>query len=141
MAGETTTDLVTTATPLYVSKSVGQVVAQPHTVEVRTTDLATNDITGICKVPKGATVIGFILQTDDLDTDGSVALVWSILIGTTVFVAGIANDTAKAGTFAVGSSGHVTVTADTVVSLKATTAAATAAAGTVNLTPLYITSE
>lgn len=139
MAGETTTDLVTT-NPLYTSKSCGQLVAQPHSVEVRTTDLATNDITGICKVPAGSTVIGFILQTDDLDTDVSVALVWSILIGSTAFNTAIANDTAKVGTFVVGSAGHVTVTADTIVSLKATTAAATAAAGTVNLTPLYITS-
>lgn len=139
MAGETTVDLVTT-TPLYISKSVGQLVAQAHTVEVRTTDLATNDITGICKLPAAATLMAVILQTDDLDTDGSVALVWSILVGTTVFVAGIGNDTAKAGTLAVGSAGHVSVTADTVVSLKATTAAATAAAGTVNMTLIYTTS-
>lgn len=139
MAGETTTDLVTT-TPLCASRSAGEVIAQPHSVEFRTTDVALNDITGVCRVPAGATVIGFILQTDDLDS-GSEALVFSILIGTTVFKAGITLAVAKAGTFAVGASGHVTVTADTIVSLKATTAAATAVAGTVNLTPVYITAS
>lgn len=140
MAGETTVDLVTT-TSLRTSRTVGELIAQPHSVEVRTTDLATNDITGICKVPKDATVMAFILHTDDLDTNASVALVWSILVGSTVFAAGIANDTAKVGTFIIGSAGHVTVTADTIVSLKATTAAGTAAAGTVNLTPIYTTSS
>jgi len=140
MAGETTTDLVTYTAPLLTSKSVGAVVAQPFSVELRTTDMATNDITGVARVPLGATVLAFILQTDDLDTDGSVALVWSIYVGSTLFASGIANDTAKAGTWVVGAAGHVTVTADTIVYLKATTAAATAAAGTVNITPIYTTS-
>ena len=138
MAGETTLDLVTTE-PLLTSKSVGQLVAQKHTVALRTTDLATNDITGVCKVPAAATVFGFFLFTDDLDS-GSEALVWSVLIGTTVVQAGITNAVAKAGTFFACSTGPVTVTADTVVSLKATTAAATAVAGNCVITPVYTTS-
>lgn len=139
MAGETTVDLVTTA-PLCTSKSAGQLVAQTHTVEFRTTDLALNDITGVCKVPAGATVVGIILQTDDLDS-GAEALVFSIYIGTTVWKAGITLATAKAGTWTVGASGNCEVTADTIIYLKATTAAATAVAGTVNVTPLYFTAS
>lgn len=139
MAGETTTDLIPTS-PLYTSKSVGQMVAQPFSVELRTTDLATNDITGVGKVPAYATVLGFFFQTDDLDSNGSEALVWSVLVGTTVVQAGITNAVAKAGTFFSCSTGPLTVTADTVINLKATTAAGTAAAGTANITPVYITS-
>ena len=139
MAGETTTDLVTTA-PLRTSRSAGELIAQVHTVALRTTDLATNDITGICKVPANSTILGFFFFTDDLDS-GSEALVWSILIGTTVVASGITNATAKAGaTFFPCAGGPQTVTADTVVSLKATTAAATAVAGNAVLTPIYITS-
>lgn len=139
MAGETTLDLVPTA-PLLTSKSVGQLVAQKHVVAIRTTDLATNDITGVCKVPAASTVFGFFLHTDDLDANASEALVWSVLIDTTVVQAGITNATAKAGTFFACSTGPVTVTADTVVSLKATTAAGTAAAGNCTITPVYTTS-
>jgi hypothetical protein len=103
--------------------------------------MATNDITGVCKVPLGATVLAFILQTDDLDTNGSVALVWSIYIGSVLFQSGIANDTAKVGTYVVGITGPITVTADTIVYMKATTAAGTAAEGLLNITPLYITAS
>lgn len=138
MAGETTIDLVPTS-PLYTSKSVGQLVAHPHTVALRTTDLETNDLTGVAKVPAASTVFGFYLFTDDLDS-GSEALVWSILIGTTVVQAGITNAVAKAGTHFACSPGPVTVTADTIVYAKATTAAATGVAGNMTITPVYSTS-
>ena len=139
MAGETTVDLVSTM-PLNTSKSAGALIARPCSVSLRTNDLATNDITGVCKVPANSTTFGFFFQTDDLDS-GSEALVWSILIGTTVVAAGITNAVAKAGaTFFPCTPGPVTVTADTIISLKATTAAATAVAGNANITPMYITS-
>lgn len=138
MAGETTTDLIPT-NPLYTSKSAGQLVAQTFTVAVRTTDLETNDITGVGKVPNGATVLGFYFFTDDLDS-GSEALVWSVLIGTTVVQAGITNAVAKAGTHFACSTGPLAVTADTVINIKSTTAAATGVAGNVKITPIYITS-
>lgn len=141
MAGETTTDLVTTTTPLYTSKSVGALIVQTSAVELRTTDLATNDITAVCRVPKGATVVGIALATDDLDSNGSEALVWSIYVGSTLFKAGITNAVALAGTFVTGVTGPVTVTADTYINLKATTAAGTAAGGTCTITPFYTTSE
>jgi hypothetical protein len=139
LAGETTTDLVPT-TALISSPSCGALIAQPHTVALRTTDLATNDITGVAKVPANSTTFGFFFFTDDLDS-GSEALVWSVLIGTTVVQAGITNATAKAGTFFACTGGPITVTADTIVSLKATTAAATAVAGNCILTPVYTTSD
>lgn len=139
MAGETTVDLIPTG-PLYTSKSAGQVVAQPFSVELRTTDLALNDITGVGKVPAASTTLGFFFMTDDLDS-GSEALVWSIYIGDTAVATGITNAVAKAGaTFFPCITGPVTVTTDTIVYLKATTAAATAVAGTANVTPMYITS-
>lgn len=139
MAGETTTDLIPSG-PLYVSKSVGQVVAQTFSVALRTTDLAINDVTGVGRVPKAATVLGFFLFTDDLDS-GAEALVWSILVGATVVAAGITNAVAKAGTFVSCSTGPLTVTEDTIVYMKATTAAATAVAGAAKITPLYITAS
>jgi hypothetical protein len=139
MAGETTVDLVPSS-PSFVSKSVGQVVAQPFTVALRTTDLALNDITGVGKVPANSTTLGFHFFTDDLDS-GSEALVWSIYIGTTAVATGITNAVAKAGaTYFPCITGPVTVTAETIVYLKATTAAATAVAGNCVLTPMYITS-
>lgn len=138
MAGETTTDLVTTA-PLRTSRTRGEMIAHTHTVALRTTDMALNDVTGICKVPANSTVLGFYLFTDDLDS-GSEALVWSVLIGSTVVQAGITNAVAKAGTHFACSPGPVTVTADTIVYIKATTAAATAVAGNIMLTPVYTTS-
>lgn len=139
MAGETTTDLVDSA-PLRTSRTVGEMIAHAHTVALRTTDLATNDVTGVCKVPANSTTFGFFLFTDDLDSNGSEALVWSVLIGSTVVQAGITNATAKAGTFFACTGGPKTVTADTIVYLKATTAAGTAAAGNVTITPVYTTS-
>jgi hypothetical protein len=140
VAGETTTDLVSNSIPLLVSKSVGQVVAQPWSVEARTSDLATNDITAVAKIPAGSTYLGCFLITDDLDTNGSVALVWSILVGATAVNTAIGNDTAIVGAFYASAVGPVTVTADTFINMKATTAAGTAAAGTIALTPVYITS-
>lgn len=139
MAGETDVTLLDTVTPLCAGRTAGSLVAQPWSVEIATGMMETDDLTAVCMVPKGSVVMGFIVQTDDLDTNGSVALVWDILVGSTAFVTGIANDTAKGGTFVVGASGHITVTADTIVYIKAATAAATAAAGTFNITPLYIT--
>ena len=139
MAGETTTDLITTA-PLLSSMSVGGLIAQKHTVALRTTDLATNDITGVCKVPANSTTFGFFLFTDDLDS-GSEALVWSVLVGEVVVAAGITNAVAKAGTFFACTGGPLTVTADTIVYMKATTAAATAVAGNAVITPVFTTSD
>lgn len=140
MAGETDVTLLATS-PLLASRSAGAVIAAPYTVELTTGMMETDDLTAICRVPANATVIAFNVWSDDLDTDDSVALVWDILIGDTTFVAGIANDTAKAGTTVVGSSGHVTVTSDTIVYIKAATAAATAAGGTFQLTPFYFTAN
>lgn len=139
MAGETTVDLVPVDN-LRTSRTAGELIAHPRTVALRTTDLATNDITGVCKVPANSTTYAFQFFTDDLDS-GSEALVWSIYIGAVLFKSGITNAVAKAGTFVVGEAGNITVTADTIVYLKATTAAATPVAGNATITPFYTTSS
>ena len=140
MAGETvTTQLVTK--PLLTSKSVGEVVAQTWSIEVPTAQMQTNDITAIAKLPKGATLHYAIIKTDDLDTDGSVALVWSILIGSAAWKAGLANDTLKAGTLVTPDADQSEITAESIVYIKSTTAAATAAEGTFTITLFYTTSE
>jgi hypothetical protein len=140
MAGETTVDLVSYTDPLMTGKSVGALVAQTYTVALRTTDLALNDITGVCRIPKGATVVLVGLQAADLDS-GSEALVFSIYLGTVLFKSGITLAVAKAGAVVYGDAGPITVAADTIVYLKATTAAATAVAGNIIITPIYSTSE
>jgi hypothetical protein len=139
MAGETKTSLVSTALPLFTSKSVGQVVAQPWSVELLSTDLETNDITAVARIPKGSTYLGCFVKTDDLDT-GTPTLVWSILVGATAVAAALGNDTALGGTFLASTAGPVTVTADTLINAKATTAANVGAAGTFQIVPVYITS-
>lgn len=140
MAGETDLTLLVNK-PLITSRTVGEVVAQTWSIEVPTADMATNDVTAIARLPKGAVLHYAIVKTDDLDTDASVALVWSILIGSTAWKAGLANDTLKAGTMVVPDADQSAITADTIVYIKSTTAAATAAAGTFTITFFYTTSE
>lgn len=100
-------------------------------------ELETDDQYLVGYLPDGATVVAAIFKTDDLDTDASVALVWTLLIGSTTF-ATCANDTAKAGTTLYGD--HVTCSGNTPVYLKATTAAATQSTEdfTINLAVEYI---
>jgi hypothetical protein len=139
MAGETTVVLVGTA-PLLTAKSVGAMVCQTHSVEMRTSDLALADVTGVAELPIGATLHGFHLKTDDLDT-GTVALVWQILVGAVSVKTGIGNDAALIGAYYGVITEPVHVTAKTVVYAKATTAAATAAAGTFTITLHYTTTQ
>lgn len=140
MAGETTVDLVSYTAPLVTAKAVGALVAQPYTVALRTSDLALNDITGVCRIPKGATLMMVGLQSADLDS-GSEALVFSVYVGAVLFKSGITLAVAKAGEILFGEAGPLTVTADTIIYLKATTAAATAVAGNIIIVPMYTTSE
>jgi hypothetical protein len=141
MAGETTTNLLDYTVPLISSIAAGHLVAQPHSVEIAATQMETNDITGVARIPKNSTLLGFFLQTDDLDSNGSEALVWSVLAGSTALKTGITNANAQVGTFYACVSGPLTVTADTIINMKSTTAAGTGAAGTINLTPVYVTSD
>lgn len=101
---------------------------------VNTTDLALNRTLGLCVVPAGFVVTGHTLVISDVDTNGSPAV---------VFTVGDAGDTDRLATVATTGQAGGTLTslastglyykypADTEVYLTITTAAATAAAGTI----------
>ena len=135
MAGETTNHF--TAYNIPTSRQAGVLVTQFQQFEVLTTELQLADVLKVGELPTNALLHAVILKTDDLDSNGSEALVWDIKQNTTTFKAGITNATALAGTVAVGE--PVLTTAATAVNLVAATAAATGAAGTINVTLIYST--
>lgn len=133
MAGETVTQVAATAA---VFKPLGQTLAgKPVSFEVTDAQTETDDIHVVGYLPAGVTFVGAILKTDDLDSNGSEALVWTLLVGATAFDTAT-NAAALAGLVMTGD--FITTTAETTLYLKSTTAAATAAAGTVNFMPLYV---
>lgn len=135
MAGETVVQVAATK-PVF--KPLGLTMAgKPVSFEVLSTETETDDIHVVGYLPAGVTFVGAILKTDDLDS-GSEALVFTLLVGTTTF------DTCTvaqsfAGLLMTGD--FITTTAETVLYLKSTTAAATGAAGTVNFMPLYVEAQ
>ncbi len=135
MAGETTNRFSSTLIPASASNAA--LVTCYNKFECLVTEQETDDVIKVGTLPANSYLHAVALFTDDLDTDGSVALVWSILVGDTAYKAGIGNDTAKAGTIAVGE--PIKTTAPTDIYLKATTASATAAEGTVAVTLFYHT--
>lgn len=104
--------------------------------EYTTGQLEANDVLEAGYVPKGATLLGFFAFYDDLDSNGSPALVQKITVGSTDVKTGITTGQAGGGTF-IGIE-PITLTATTLVKVTNTTAAATAAAGTFVLVPLYL---
>lgn len=132
MAGETVAKVLTTD-PVYYP--LGPIAAgKPISFEALSTESQLADQFIVGYVPAGATFVGAIVKTDDLDS-GSEALVWDIVVGTTVFDS-FTTAVALAGLFATGD--FITVTAETPIYLKASTAAATGAAGTINFMPVYV---
>lgn len=135
MAGETTVQLAAT-TPVY--KPLGLTMAgKPISFELAATDTQTDDVHVVGYLPAGVTFVGAILKTDDLDS-GSEALVFTLLVGSTTF------DTCTiAQSFAglIMTGDFITTTVETPIYLKATTAATTGAAGTVNFMPLYVEAQ
>ena len=104
-------------------------------VTVATTALdEQNDVFELGYVPAGVTVHGFIVTATDMDT-GSAALVYTLRIGGTDKVTGVT--TGQSAGSAVHWCTPTTTTALTVVDAKVTTAAATAAQGTVTVRVLY----
>jgi hypothetical protein len=134
MAGET----VDKSSQSYAYKEHGKcaLAALVCSFEAVEGELETADQYLVGYLPSGVTVPQAVLLTDDLDVDDSVALAWDVLIGATALATAIGNDTAKVGTMVFGD--FITTTAKTAVYLKASTAAATAAAGTVNLAVFYV---
>lgn len=132
MAGETVTQVAAT-TPVF--QPLGPMLGgKAVSFEVLSTETQLNDIHVVGYLPAGVTFCGAILKTDDLDS-GSEALVWTLLVGSTAFDTAT-NAAALAGLIMTGD--FITTTAETVLYLKATTAANTGAAGTINFMPLYI---
>jgi hypothetical protein len=95
-----------------------------------------DDITEVGYLPAGVTVYGLIINATDLDTAGSPALVYKAILGSTDVVTGITvGQSASTSAFYLGT--PYTTTDYTVLSLKVTTAAGTAASGTIKVRALY----
>lgn len=135
MAGETTSR---SGLDIQQIPRVGGPVlnAAVWTHEYTTGQLELNDVLNIGYIPAGATLTGFFLYSDDLDSNVSPALVRKITVGSTDVATGLTTGQSAGGAF-VGIE-PVSVTADTLVKVTNTTAAATAVAGTTVLVPLYI---
>ena len=110
--------------------------ADRWTHEYTTGQLELNDVLEMGYIPAGATLVGFLLFSDDLDSNGAPALVRKITVGSTDVATGLTTGQSAGGAY-VGMEPLV-LTADTLVKITNTTAAATAAAGTTVLVPLYI---
>lgn len=104
--------------------------------EYTTGQLALNEVLEMGYIPNGATLVGFFLYSDDLDSNASPALVRKVTVGSTDVKTGITTGQAAGGAFV--DMEPLTMTADTLVKITVTTAAATAVAGTTVLVPLYI---
>ena len=108
-------------------------------VAVGTAGLALNAVTPLVRVPKGFTLIHATIETTDLDTNGTPLLVLAvgdvalnnrILTGLTIGQTGGISSV-------IAATGHqFRYTDETTINLTATTAAATAAAGTVQISLL-----
>lgn len=140
MAGETTarSGINSRVVPLASGPILNGAV---WTTELATSQLELNDVIQMGYVPAGVTLIGFVAFADDLDS-GAAALAWKITVGSTDVKTGITIGQADAKVthsltqfLAID---PITTTAATLVSVTFTTAAATAAAGTFVLTPIYI---
>lgn len=125
------------------AKTVG-VVSQ--TITVGTSDLVLNTLMDIGYVPRGSRVLDVVLSATDMDTNGTPLLVLAVgdsgdddrfITASTI---GQTGGTVRAGN-AAGSAltlaAHTQYTADTLLQVKVTAAAATAAAGTIAATVFY----
>lgn len=112
------------------------------TTELATSQLELADVIQMGYVPAGVTLLGFIAFADDLDSNGTPALAWKITVGVTDVKTGITiGQASSVSTHSISQFlgiEPITTTAKTLVSVTFTTAAATAAAGTFSLTPVYI---
>jgi hypothetical protein len=135
MAGETTsrTGLTTRLQPYCGGPTF---YGDPWTVAYATGELEANDVKNVGYLPPNVTCVGFFWKSDDLDTNASPALAQKITIGSTDVATGLTYG--QAGTGGVVVIEPVTVTSETLVKVTNTTAAATAAAGDVFITPILI---
>lgn len=139
MAGETTQADEYSA--VAYKGSGNQLCVLDRTHEVTTAELELADVIQFGKVPSGAIYVGGYLATDDLDSNGTPALVLDVgddddadglLDGTTTGQA--AGITTFNGAYITN---KTTVSAEKTISVTVETAAATAAAGTIRLVLYY----
>lgn len=141
MAGETTSrsGIDSDVLPHMQGPVLNSVV---WTTELATGQLELNDVINMGYIPNGATLVGFFAYADDLDSSGSPALAWKITVGSTDVKTGITiGQATSVSTHSVTQFlgiEPITMTAATLVKVTFTTAAATAAAGTFVLCPVYI---
>jgi hypothetical protein len=132
MAAETTS-VASSARKIGRKSSSVALVANPLTGTYTTTDNQLNDVMEVGYIPAGVTCIGMTVATTDMDT--GTAVVHKVTIGST--------DVASSLTLAqTGASGFyafapITTTAPTLVKITTTTAATTAVAGSIVVTPIY----
>lgn len=116
----------------------------PWTYELATTSIdENNDAVNMGYLPAGVTLLGFIPYADDLDS--ATGLVWKITVGSTDVKTGITIGQASAlSTHTLTqflSIDPYTTTAKTLVKITFTTAATTPVAGTIVLTPVYVSAS
>ena len=134
MAGETTA--LTRGSQRFGRKlSSAALCANPFTLTFGATDNQTNDIMQAGYIPAGVTLIGFAVVATDMDEHVSPTVVHQILLVSTALVSGIT--LGQAGGAGFYPCTPTTTTAATVLNVKSTTAASTAAGGTMYVTPIY----
>lgn len=113
------------------------IVCVAGTVAVGTAGLALNAVTPLVRVPKGFTVMHATLESTDMDTNGTPLL--TLAVGDTAdpdrILSGLTIGRTAGISSAIAVEGHQHRYAEeTTINLTATAAAATAAAGTVQIT-------
>jgi hypothetical protein len=105
--------------------------------------LALNDVLEMVKVPAGAIVVGCVLATDDLDTNGTPTIVLDVgdgsdtdryIDGSTVGQAGGVTDFSN---LAIGGIGYTYTSEDTIDILVQAAPATGATSGTIKLSVFY----
>lgn len=136
---------MTAATVAVAASAIHQVpkpystglVGVPFTAAMATTQIDdVSDITELGYLPENCTVVGFIVSATDMDTNGTPLLVGKLTLGSTDVVTGIADG--KTGTSTFYGCVPQILTARTKLQWNTTAVAATAAAGTLYVTALYI---
>lgn len=127
MAGETTS---AASADVPFELPAGMFIV-PFTLAYSTTQNETNDVMEAGYLPSGATVYGVIYAPTDMDTNVSPAVVHKVTIGSTDVVTGLTG--AQTGAKTYNAITPLTLTAKTLAKVTSTTAAATAAAGTLYL--------
>lgn len=132
MAGETTS-LSAAARKLARKLSGTGLTGHPYTGTYTTTDNQLNDVMEVGYLPAGVTIVGLFVATTDMDTGTTV--VHKVTIGSTDVVTGLT--LAQTGASGVYAFTPLTTTDRTLIKITTTTAATTAVAGSIVVTPIY----